>query len=69
MFQKVDVKGPNQHPVFKFLTEEKTGLLGKDIKWNFTKFLIDKNGKVIKRYGSNIKPEKIRNDIEKLLSL
>lgn len=68
IFQKVDVKGTDQHPVFKYLTEQKTGLMGKEIKWNFTKFLVDKQGNVIKRYGSNVKPEKITKDIEKLLS-
>lgn len=69
MYQKIDVKGPNQHPLYKFLTEEKTGLMGKDIKWNFTKFLIDRKGRVVKRYGSAVKPEKIKKDIEKLLAL
>jgi glutathione peroxidase len=67
IFQKIDVKGENQHPLYKFLTEEKKGLLGKDIKWNFTKFLINREGEVIKRYGSSVKPEKLKKDIESLL--
>jgi glutathione peroxidase len=50
IFGKVDVKGSDADPLFKFLTSEKRGLLNEDIKWNFTKFLIDRNGKVVKRY-------------------
>lgn len=67
IFQKIDVKGDHQHPLYKFLTGEKKGLLGSDIKWNFTKFLIDRQGNVIKRYGSSVKPEKLKKDIEALL--
>lgn len=51
LFEKVDVKGGNIHPLYKYLTEKKSGWLGKSIKWNFTKFLIDKEGNVDKRYG------------------
>ena len=68
MFGKIDVNGKNAHPLFKFLTSEKPGILGTEmIKWNFTKFLVDKEGNPVKRYGSNTKPEEIAPDIEKLL--
>ena len=69
MFSKVDVNGDHAHPLFKYLKNEAPGLLGsRGIKWNFTKFLVDKSGKVVKRYGSMDKPESIIKDIEKLLS-
>mgnify|MGYP000163830889 CR=1 FL=1 len=68
MFGKIDVNGKDAHPLFKFLTSEKPGILGTEmIKWNFTKFLVDKEGNPVKRYGSNTKPEEIAPDIEKLL--
>ncbi|RLV48122.1 glutathione peroxidase [Nocardioides mangrovicus] len=67
MFEKIDVNGDDAHPLYKWLRSEKSGLLGEKIKWNFTKFLIGKDGKVIKRYGSTTKPEKISGDIEKAL--
>ena len=67
MFEKVDVNGDTAHPLYQWLRSEKSGLLGEKIKWNFTKFLIGKDGKVIKRYGSTTKPEKISGDIEKAL--
>ena len=68
MFSKVDVNGDHAHPLFEHLKNEAPGLLGsRGIKWNFTKFLVDKSGKVIKRYGSMDKPESIVKDIEKLL--
>jgi len=68
LFAKIDVKGPKAHPLYKYLIQEKPGFLGlKDIKWNFTKFLVDKNGKVVKRYGPTVKPAAITSDIEKLL--
>ena len=51
MFSKVDVKGENAHPLFKYLTSEQKGILTEDIKWNFTKFLVDKNGKVVDRFS------------------
>jgi glutathione peroxidase len=66
-FAKIDVNGPNESPLFTFLKEQKGGLLGKNIKWNFTKFLVDKNGNVIKRYASTDTPEKIDKDIASLL--
>ena len=68
MFSKVDVNGDHAHPLFKHLKNEAPGLLGSQgIKWNFTKFLVDKSGKVVKRYGSIDKPESMIKDIEKLL--
>ena len=66
--QKIDVNGANSHPIFKYLKNElRGGLFGKKIKWNFTKFLIDKEGTPIKRYSPTTKPEKIKPDIEKIL--
>ncbi|WP_079508857.1 glutathione peroxidase [Mesobacillus jeotgali] len=67
MFAKIDVNGPNTDPLFAFLKEQKGGVLTKDIKWNFTKFLIDRNGQVVKRYAPTTEPEKIKNDIKELL--
>jgi glutathione peroxidase len=69
MFAKIDVKGAAAHPLYKWLTAEKPGILGtRAIKWNFTKFLVDREGRVIRRYGSWTKPESIAADIEKLLA-
>lgn len=67
MFQKIEVNGENTHPIYKYLKKEAKGVMGEKIKWNFTKFLVDSKGNVIKRYGSMTKPEKIKADIEKLL--
>jgi len=68
MYAKVDVNGENAHPLWKFLKKEKGGLLGIDaIKWNFTKFLINKDGEVIKRYAPTDTPEKIEKNIAGLL--
>jgi glutathione peroxidase len=64
---KVDVNGANAHPLFEFLRTEKGGLIGNKIRWNFTKFLVDAEGKVVKRYGSTTTPESIADDIEALL--
>ena len=69
IFDKIDVNGPNADPFYDFLKNEQSGVLGtKNIKWNFSKFLVNKDGKVIKRYSPTIKPEDIESDIEKLLS-
>jgi glutathione peroxidase len=68
MFEKVDVNGDGAHPLFQWLRSEKGGVLGDAIKWNFTKFLVGRDGQVIKRYGSTTKPEKIAGDIEKALA-
>ncbi len=67
VFSKVDVNGDAASPVFKYLKKEKGGLLGDSIKWNFTKFLVDKQGKVVERYAPTTPPERIAGDIEKLL--
>lgn len=64
MFSKIDVNGENTHPLYKYLKEAKKGLLGSEaIKWNFTKFLVDKNGTVINRYAPATKPESLEVDI------
>ncbi|MGB0884944.1 MAG: glutathione peroxidase [Chitinophagales bacterium] len=65
--EKVDVNGADTHPVFGYLKGELGGLLGDNIKWNFTKFLVDKKGKPVKRYAPTTKPNKIDKDIAKLL--
>ncbi|MBW4693374.1 MAG: glutathione peroxidase [Lyngbya sp. HA4199-MV5] len=68
LFQKIDVNGSNAHPLFKYLTKEAPGILGTEaIKWNFTKFLVDRAGNVVKRYASLTKPEDIENAIQTLL--
>lgn len=67
MFEKIEVNGTNAHPLYKYLKSEAKGILSKEIKWNFTKFLIDSEGNVIKRYAPTVKPSKIKSDIEKLL--
>ena len=67
MFSVIDVNGDDAHPLYQWLKKEKGGLGPSSIKWNFTKFLVDAEGKVVKRYGSTTKPEKIASDIEKLL--
>lgn len=68
MFEKIDVNGENAAPLYVYLKNVLPGTLGNDIKWNFTKFLIDKNGKPIERYGSTTKPKDIEDDILKLLN-
>ncbi len=68
MFNKVDVNGDNAHPLFKYLKSQLRGsILGSKIKWNFTKFVIDKNGKPVKRFSPITKPEKMESTIKKLL--
>lgn len=67
MFGKIDVNGAQTDPLFAFLKEQKGGVLTKDIKWNFTKFLVDGNGQVVKRYAPTTEPSKIEKDIETLL--
>ena len=67
IFDKVDVNGDTAHPLFEWLRSEKSGLMGDKIKWNFTKFLIGRDGQVVKRFGSVTKPEKLAKDIEKQL--
>ena len=68
LFAKVEVNGPQAHPLYRHLKSEAPGVLGtRAIKWNFTKFLVDRDGKVVKRYAPQTKPEEIVGDIEKLL--
>jgi glutathione peroxidase len=71
MFAKIDVNGEKAHPLYRFLKKEKPGLLGPlgggAIKWNFTKFLVDRSGRVVDRFASTTKPESLAKDIEKLL--
>jgi glutathione peroxidase len=67
MFAKIDVNGSNTHPLFDYLKSEKAGLLGPSIKWNFTKFLVDRSGKVVARHAPTAKPEGLTREIEALL--
>lgn len=67
IFHKIDVNGDNADPLFTYLKKEKGGMLGSNIKWNFTKFLVNKKGEVVKRFAPTDTPEKIENDIKKLL--
>ncbi len=69
MFSKVDVNGPNAHPLFEMLKQQAPGLIGSEgIKWNFTKFLIDGKGEVVSRFGSITSPEKIEQHLVNLIS-
>jgi glutathione peroxidase len=68
LFEKIDVNGANAHPLYEFLKEAKPGLLGTEgIKWNFTKFLVNKNGEVVKRYAPTDKPEDIKKELAQYL--
>ncbi|WP_405108106.1 glutathione peroxidase [Paenibacillus sp. FSL K6-1217] len=68
MYEKINVNGDDAHPLFKYLSKEAPGVLGsKSIKWNFTKFLVDQEGRVLKRFSPQTTPDKIEEDIEKLL--
>ncbi len=67
MFAKIEVNGPNAHPLYKALKAEAPGLLGAAIKWNFTKFLVDKGHNVVRRYAPTDKPESLALDIEAVL--
>lgn len=67
MFAKIDVYGVEADPLFRHLTEQKKGLLTNRIKWNFTKFLVDRNGQVLERYSPTTEPLKIENDLLKVL--
>ncbi|CAN5150378.1 glutathione peroxidase [soil metagenome] len=68
LFEKVEVNGDNAHPLWQFLKRAKPGLLGTEaIKWNFTKFLVDRDGHVVRRYAPGTKPEEIESDITALL--
>jgi glutathione peroxidase len=68
MFSKINVNGEETHSLYRYLKSEQPGILGSEaIKWNFTKFLVDKEGKVVERFGSSTKPEELEGKIEKLL--
>ncbi|CAN5255952.1 glutathione peroxidase [soil metagenome] len=67
LFAKIDVNGDDAHPLYEWLRAEQGGVLGDKIKWNFTKFLVGRDGKPIKRYGSTTKPEKLTADVEAAL--
>ncbi|WP_100401280.1 glutathione peroxidase [Bacillus sp. FJAT-42315] len=67
MFAKTEVKGANVTPLFQFLTKEQSGLLTGSIKWNFTKFLVNREGEVVDRYAPQTSPSKVEGDIQKLL--
>ncbi len=67
MFDKIDVNGSNAHPLFTYLKAERRGLLGRSIKWNFTKFLVDRAGKVVARHAPSARPQALREAIEGLL--
>ncbi|XP_058789616.1 uncharacterized protein LOC131663297 [Phymastichus coffea] len=65
MFEKVDVNGDAAHPLWKYLKKEKGGTLGSFIKWNYTKFVVDKQGKVVERHGPNVDPSKLAEKLDK----
>jgi glutathione peroxidase len=67
MFDKIDVNGSGAHPLYQYLRAEKSGLLGSSIKWNFTKFLIDRSGKVVARHAPTTTPQALTKEIEALL--
>ena len=68
MFDKIEVNGDGAHPLFQWLRQEKGGLLGSTIKWNFTKFLVGRDGRVLDRYAPTTAPESLTGDIEKALA-
>lgn len=69
LFEKIEVNGPGAHPLYVWLKSQKAGILGSSsIKWNFSKFLVDRHGKVIQRLGSTAKPESLRKEIERALA-
>ncbi|MBR0830642.1 glutathione peroxidase [Bradyrhizobium manausense] len=67
LFEKIDVNGANAHPLYEYLKRQQSGLLGASIKWNFTKFLVDRAGKVVARHAPTARPEGLRHQIETLL--
>ena len=67
MFEKIEVNGDNTHPLYKFLKKEAKGTMGNEIKWNFTKFLIDREGNVVSRFASMTTPENMEKNIKELL--
>jgi glutathione peroxidase len=69
MFEKIEVKGPNAHPLFQWLTAQLPGFLGRQVKWNFTKFLIGRDGQPLRRYATIRRPEKIEPDLRRALGV
>ena len=67
MFAKIDVNGSQAHPLYNYLKNAKSGLLGSSIKWNFTKFVVDRTGKVVGRHAPTVRPESLAKEIEALL--
>jgi alkanesulfonate monooxygenase SsuD/methylene tetrahydromethanopterin reductase-like flavin-dependent oxidoreductase (luciferase family) len=67
MFTKIDVNGVNEHPLYQYLKSEKSGLLGSSIKWNFTKFLVNRSGQVVARHAPTTTPQSLKKEIEALL--
>lgn len=67
MFQKIKVNGKDSHPLYEYLKDEAKGPMGKKVTWNFTKFLVDRDGKVLKRYAPQVKPQELEEDLLKLL--
>lgn len=67
IMKKVDVNGKEAHPIFKYLRSQTKGFLGDKVKWNFTKFLVSRDGKTIKRFAPTVVPEKLEGEIEKML--
>ncbi|XP_043580632.1 probable phospholipid hydroperoxide glutathione peroxidase isoform X1 [Bombus pyrosoma] len=65
IFEKIDVNGDKAHPLWKYLKKEQGGILGDFIKWNFTKFIVNKEGKVVERHGPNVDPNSLKNNFEK----
>ncbi|XP_071860915.1 glutathione peroxidase-like 1 isoform X1 [Bombus fervidus] len=65
LFEKIDVNGDKAHPLWKYLKKEQGGILGDFIKWNFTKFIVNKEGKVVERHGPNVDPNSLKNNFEK----
>ncbi|KAL6442633.1 hypothetical protein ACFW04_002630 [Cataglyphis niger] len=65
LFEKIDVNGDKTHPLWAYLKKEQGGWLGSFIKWNFTKFIVDKEGKVVERHGPNVNPSKLKGSLEK----
>ncbi len=66
-FAKIEVNGENEDPLYTYLKKQKKGVLSRNIKWNFTKFLVDRKGEVVKRFGPNVEPAELESDIIKLL--
>lgn len=67
LFSKIEVNGENESSLYTYLKNKKSGIFGKKIKWNFTKFLVNKNGEIIERYAPVTKPESLKKDIENIL--